>query len=1190
MAQTLLLGLGGTGSRIVNYVADDLKKKKIKINDGNICCTVLDTNENDQKKIKGTGVGIPVIATSKDRKVEDYLKMYAPKGVRNWMPESPTLLKESMKDGASQMRPKSRLAFMDIIEDRTIHELEVFIDRLFDKRDDAKIRVMIVSSLAGGTGSGMFIQAALWVRNYFAKRKCSITIRGIFVLPDVFVNTVKDIRDDDTERASLYANAYGAIRELNAITKIKTKPNASTLLPIKIDQLFDSEKNQPDGTPVYDYAFFIDDISEGGSVLKEIAQYEQVVARLVYMQMYAPMHDDLYSEEDNLFKRFQKSTEPVFGSCGTAKAIYPTEDIVRYCALRAAQDAVSTGWRRIDNEIADKQKKEEDRENSGAVLSKKISPVSEYVRLFEAHTSKTGEQVGKDRLFLNIANDVKNEHLEESEDGAVVTYTDKVEDFMELIDELVASEIDTRDPGSLSKLKLKKEWVEMTGETVDTVKTTVENTQKKVKRFIDDMEEQVDGIVDEILDNVFATSMGDVNMEYAASLYGMLSKKDSNNQSYFVHPIAVRYLLYKLKMKMDEIKMDIVVSSHRSRAEKGYKNESDKIKFDNDKTRAAEDTPVEYLESMKRGQKKDKGFKEFKELYIQHNANQAELCRTYAIANVKYNLAIKISERLQGLVEQVDLFFKDLVKVSNTLKDSIDENVRKNEQQVQKVLYVCASGEEKEALYKSINFNTGSSDNSINKIIVQSLYGKFCAKESADTEANLEYKDKSVVVTFFTEVIKAYQALILEKNKDEVDLDIYSAVCKSADIAAAEEEAKVAANKAESDRLNINVETGEIVEDNSKYQRHVGAMQDLVDDLMRMSAPFLISDDEQPEDSRENIEGEDEYGEYETDMFMPIKKRKTFWGFNPIVAENCPELAEILGINVASQQNIAYQKNELDCYRAVYGIQAGYIPKFNELNGGEYYINYRNAVNEMVREAGKGNDAELIHTPHLDKTWHLFLPYITPEKQRIEDEKFYKLFWLATAYGMITLSNTGKYQIARTRKTVTGEYQENEIIKLNGKEIGKVDVNQLIAALKLDGSFMLQAAKLEKKFEVECENLDSYERTELLRGKNIVDGKGEKKTEGGLASTQDNNAVTMIVRYHNSPRHDTDITAMLIQSLENLLAKLVENKYERNEAEKIKLKSYDLCKRIYTASAMKDKDIDLIRHWKEAWSRPGANN
>jgi len=81
MAQTLLLGLGGTGSRIVNYVAADLKKKRINVNDGHICCTVLDTNENDRKKILETGVGIPVIPTSKDRIVDDYLKMYSNKGI-----------------------------------------------------------------------------------------------------------------------------------------------------------------------------------------------------------------------------------------------------------------------------------------------------------------------------------------------------------------------------------------------------------------------------------------------------------------------------------------------------------------------------------------------------------------------------------------------------------------------------------------------------------------------------------------------------------------------------------------------------------------------------------------------------------------------------------------------------------------------------------------------------------------------------------------------------------------------------------------------------------------------------------------------------------------------------------------------------------------------------------------------------
>ena len=60
---------------------------------------------------------------------------------------------------------------------------------------------------------------------------------------------------------------------------------------------------------------------------------------------------------------------------------------------------------------------------------------------------------------------------------------------------------------------------------------------------------------------------------------------------------------------------------------------------------------------------------------------------------------------------------------------------------------------------------------------------------------------------------------------------------------------------------------------------------------------------------------------------------------------------------------------------------------------------------------------------------------------------------------------------------------------------------------------------------------------------------------------------------------------MLIQSVEKLCCDLVANKYERGEQAKIQHKGYELCKRIYSASAMKDKDIELINHWKDAWSR-----
>lgn len=1191
MAQTLLLGLGGTGSRIVNYVAADLKKKKISINDGQICCAVLDTNENDRKKIEDTGVGVPIIPTSKSRTIEEYLNMYANKGVRAWMPESPALLKESMKDGASQMRTKSRLAFMDIIEDRTIHKLEVEINKLFDKREEAKIRVMIVSSLAGGTGSGMFIQTALWLRKYFSKRKCIISLRGIFLLPDVFINTIEDIRTDNTEIQSLYANAYGAIRELNAITKIKDKGMAP-LLPVKIDNLFDSEKDRAEGQPVYDYAFFIDEISEGGSVLSQIDHYEKVVARLVYMQLYAPMYDEQWSEEDNLFKRFQKSEEPVFGSCGTAKAVYPTEDVLRYCALRAAQDSLSTGWRKIDEEIKAKQRQEDEREKSGVVLTHRINPRHEYIRLFDAKSGKTGDQVGKDRLFVTIANDVKNEERVPGEDGTVeINYTDKVDDLIEKLDEIIATTVDSADPGNLSGLKLKKTWIDQTTDTTDTLIALVTKKDKDVKRFIDDTDAAIDALAEEILDLVCPSDMGDINQNNLASVFGFLTKKDNNNETYFVHPIAVRYLLYKLAARLDEIKGTLIVDTARQCAEKGYGNGKPKISFDNPRTGKVEDDAISYLKSKAFLQNEEKFIKTFKSLYAQHNNGQFELCRAYAIVSLKLRLAVILSQRLEKLTNIVEGFFKNLVKVSNSLEYAVSENVRKNNQTAQKIVYVCASGEEKEALYESLRFNTANSDANVNKIIVCALYGQFCSNVSPEAENNQEYKGKSVENTFFKEVITTYSKLIISNNRADIDLDIYSAVCKSADIEYEKKQAAADKEESVSDRLDIDLETGESFTDDTRHQRHVGAMYDITKRLHDLGSPFLISNAEQNEDPDEHLNDDGVYEDEDEVMVTPIKKHKTFWGFSPIVAEKCPELATILGVNIEKQQNSAYAKNELDCYRAVYGIQAGYVEKFDELKNGAYYTSYRQVVREMIAGVGTGHPEHLIHTPHMDKTWHLFLPYITPEKQVREDSKFYRLFLLALAYGKITIGNDGKYQIARIKKTATGKYEQYEPVVYNGKAVGRADVIMLLAALKVDGSFMIDAASLEKRFAEECEKLDNYEGTEFLRGRVIKETKGTtngettKTTVGGLASKQDNNAVTVIVRYHNSPKHDNDVTAMLIQSLETLCRELVANKYERSEEAKIQRKGYELCKRIYTASAMRDKDIELINHWKEAWSR-----
>lgn len=1184
MAQTVLLGLGGTGAKVVNNVVKDLQSRNIGYNDGTICCAVMDTNANDNKKIEATGTHIPVVHTGKNREIGEYMRMYANSGVMSWLPDSPAFRRETIIDGASQMRVKSRLAMMDCIADRTLLELERLLDSLFDNRDQAKIRVMIVSSLAGGTGSGMFIQTALWVRRFFAGRNCRVTIRGIFLLPDVFIRTIGDTRRDNTEIRSLYSNAYGSIRELNAITKIKTGKTVPQR-PVRLDGLFDSERDV-DGLPVYDYAFFVDDVSEGGSVLKTIEEYEQTIARLVYMQLYAPMHDDLYSEEDNLFKRFQLSTEPVFGACGTAKAMYPKKDVLQFCALTAAKDALSNGWRVIDLEIAARQEREEEQNRQGTIPTHQINPRAEYMRQFEQRSSRTGDEVGRDRLFALIAHDIQNEERVPGQDGEVeIVYTDKVDDFLSRLEERLAATIDTTDPAGLKALRLQKTWQDQTGDTAESLISDVEKKVRAVENFLNGMDQAVDSLAAHVVDMLCPVDMGDINPDNADSVYGLLTKKDTNEQTFFVHPLAARHLLYKLAANLEEIKNSLMTDKTRDCAKRGYGRGKKKISFDNPRTRAVEEDAIAYLRSRAFLQNESHFIKLFKDRYSQHNEGQAQLCRTYAIELLKQKVVILLSARLELLIKETERFFQKLEDVHTRLEEDLAANCRKNEAPSCKTIYVYATAAEKASIYASLHFDTADSNVEINRIIAESLYGCFCAQERPNAKNNTAYVGRDVATMFYGKAVATYRTKLDKENHDDIDLDIYTAVCKSSDFA----EARRRANEERDDvdpLGTIDWETGEQVVDNAAHARHIAAMQELVRSVHALGAPMLICSPELPEDVDEHLADDRDYVdlEYYTNDFVPIRKNKTFWGFHPSVANSCPELGVILGVNVSSQAHAKYLKNELDCYRAVYGVQAYYVDKFNELKNGAYYSNYCAVVNCMTRELAEGRSEGLIHTPHLDKTWHEFLPYVTPQMQQEEERRFYRLFWLAVAYGKLRLEKDA-YQIERIRTTEAGgEYTAFEALKHGGRSIGKADVPKLLTTLKQDTAFLKMAARLEQKFRDECEHIDTYESTEFLRGKlsRALDAQ-ERVIVGGVAAQSDTNAVTLIVRYHNSPSHDDGVTAVLVQTLEALCCELVKGNYEQDEQEKVRSVSYELCRRIYQASAMERKNIDMLQHWSEAW-------
>ncbi len=1152
MAQTLLIGLGGTGSRVVNHVVKELHINKKEINDGEICCAVLDTNVNDNASIVDSNTGVPVIPTSKAQKIRDYFDDYHHLHMEEWCPESPAFLEESMIDGASELRLKSRVAFMDCLESGVTEQLELMINEVLKNNSGSKIRIMIVSSLSGGTGSGMFIQVALWLRKFLSESQ--ITIRGIFLLPDIFISTLKDVRDNKTTKVRHYCNAYAAIRELNSLTKIKKDNSIELPEKIVLGKLFDSLVDKDSGKPVYDFAFFVDDKDENGVRLDSLGEYERMVAQLVYMQLYAPMKDDMYSEEDNAFLSFIENDEPLYGSCGTSKAVYPTASVKTYCAVRAAQDSLTGGWKKIDSEIESEIEEKKQREKDGVFTSEVIDARTQFIKKFDEKTAVKAEEAGKDRFFLSISKDVKNETKIKTENEKIsIKYTDKVEDFIKLIktqkiDTLVTKHSGTEDfaidaDAFISADHSKKELL-----------SKVSSDESGLAEVLDDFDAKVEEYAEGIVNGVFPYSMGEVNAKNRCTIYGLLTKANELGEWNFIHPVAARYILYKLVDNMEKALKGIVLSDSREEALSGGDVGA---QFDNKATAVTETDPEAFLNSKKWYQKEDAFLDDFEKRYAQFITSKIALCEKYEKECLQVSVYRKIIERVNGLIKQMEAFFKKLDDVQTKLAETLAENVNETDGIVGKTMFVFGGKKEKEAIYDSLDMGLDESNAKINKSVIDSVYGRLCAEKRPSNPENAIYLNVGVATAFVKEIVGSFREKIDNdaNNSESVNMDIYTALCREIDVAF---EAAGGKDKVLADIEDIDIETGEVKVDNAKAQRHRDAFVNCKNKLYRMAAPFLIHDKEL---------SDNELGTLTT-------RKKTFWGFSPEVSQSCPFAGTELGINADLQADDAYPKNELYCYRAVYGMEAAYIPKFNELKGGDYYTCYNAIITDMVESAeGRQGERAYVRTPHLDKNWHRILPYITEAKQKEDRETFFHGLWLAIAYGIVKADKDGNIYIRRSIDGGYGNFIDDDVpVKLKDKQLTKTDVAKLIEVLRADKVFTSSdIPKLEERFAEELEEMVTYVGTDVLKGLTSKD--------------EDLNPINVVSRYNESLKHDKTVSAALIGALEKIASEMAEKYNAERSEEKLEEAKYKICRKIYDSSTRSKGKSEIFGKWEAAFDK-----
>jgi len=328
MVKTLYIGLGGFGIDVVKLFR--LRMRRFPVN-GPVYFVGVDS---DNKSLFKLSYGnIPTVSTAlENTTIQAYVDKYQEYDIENWLPTTPSLLSLRVK-ALHGSRVSGRLGFFDAMKTGNLHVIETVIDEMmYDDPSDTRIRVVIVTSLSGGTGSGMYIQMALWVRRYLQERwNTDGEFFGFFTGSEMFINSFSDLPEDGFACKRLRANAYAALKELEILSNLKTGAIPPLERKIYLDGLFDSSQKEDVIMPIFDEVYVYD----GKQGNDEHLFYHSHVVN-VTMNMYMRLHKDDIIKPAILFNMNGLR----MSALNVSFAEYPEEEVVRSIAIKSFKKLV----------------------------------------------------------------------------------------------------------------------------------------------------------------------------------------------------------------------------------------------------------------------------------------------------------------------------------------------------------------------------------------------------------------------------------------------------------------------------------------------------------------------------------------------------------------------------------------------------------------------------------------------------------------------------------------------------------------------------------------------------------------------------------------------------------------------------------------------------------------------------------
>ncbi|MBT3219624.1 MAG: hypothetical protein HN348_11080, partial [Proteobacteria bacterium] len=352
---TLFIGMGGTGSRIVDRIASRAKlmpnwESQLQPLTNFV---VVDTNELDQHALEHVPRGnrINIAAFDKSKVVEGYRRSLDAQAL-HWL-DPVYRPRPGTKPGAGQIRVESRLGFFfrsPNIRERLkqIVQSSLRPGITWRQSNPAKYYVYLFQTLAGGTGSGSFLSMAYLVDNVIREQGWEPRVIGNHLLSTLLLERVGSKLHPD-----IHANTYAALKELEHLTKlrydeVKRKGRSEE------EFAYWRDANSDEVSTVKTSPFFLSFIHDN-PVHVDLPDFEAAIGDASFLKLFTPLIEKVQSGFDNYEKRnFDLTRFPGhlknvgegytkdFGAVGVAVLRLPATDLHEYCALRFAAEAIRT--------------------------------------------------------------------------------------------------------------------------------------------------------------------------------------------------------------------------------------------------------------------------------------------------------------------------------------------------------------------------------------------------------------------------------------------------------------------------------------------------------------------------------------------------------------------------------------------------------------------------------------------------------------------------------------------------------------------------------------------------------------------------------------------------------------------------------------------------------------------------------